>query len=658
MASIFVENFEGGTSGATATVANTAFNSYSGANPTFTTTPTPPQGSLAIAWTAAAATAVFAQNLITATPVFFRRLYAQPTTGLTGGVDMLMMRGSNAIRSRVRLNADYTVSIIAPGGGGTVLWTSVTTVPTGQWSCVEYRADNNAGQQQVRLWLGTNPLALSLAEDSGARLYNQGTIDAVRIGMITPSTTGSTTIYYDAVADDDADWVGPLAAATSSVSVSAAPTVTLTGSVAAISNAISVSSSISMVLQGSIAAVPVVTPPPPTMHTWSAWARDTNYFPSKALLIDTVQIVRKHMGVDTAVVTTPFSPEAWAACAPSNGVIIYRDGRQQFSGPISARQFNWDAETDPRPLITLECLGDEQHLADRPVFPNPLQAADNQTTTDHWALGAVASTAMWQLISDQAGPTCRADRQVSGLVMGANPGVGLNRIWRGLYFAAGPNGVMDALAAFSASSGEDLGVRITSAAGQLLVDVVQPRDLTDDIKFATDIRNLVGIFYRETAPTTTHALANGSGTLASRVRKLVVTTSALALAWGRQVWAYVDRSDTSDLTELANAAQDAIDQGVPTVSLTVRLTDTQAATYGKDWDLGDKVTVYVGLPGQTQVATVADVVRQVSLSVDNTGKEIVQPAIGSYDAKAIRPTPTQEQLAAAVAGLNNTISRK
>lgn len=387
------------------------------------------------------------------------------------------------------------------------------------------------------------------------------------------------------------------------------------------------------------------------------FARDTGYNPAADLPIDTISIVRKHMDVDTAAVSTPFSPAAWDATAPATGLLAYRDEAVEFSGLIQARQLNWDAESG-RALIHLECVGDAAGLAQRLVFPDPLRAADDQTVNDYWTYTGTASTAMHQLISDQAGPTCRADRQIPGITMGADPGLGVSRPWQGLFNGAGPNGVLDQLAVMSAASGADLGVRMTGAAGALTADIVAPRDLADSMRFSADLGNLVGLFYRETAPTVTHALAAGQGDLHARLRKLAVTTDPLALQWAIQAWSYVDRSDTADATVLLQACTDAIAQGVPTVSLTATLTDSQAATYRTDWDLGDRITVYVGLPGQATVATVSDVVRQISLTVDNAGKEVLQPAIGSYDAKAIIPTPTQQKLADAANALAGLISRK
>lgn len=656
MTSLFTEDFEGGSNGATLTTGNTSFSAFNG-SVTFTNTASAvASGSLAMQVTAASGTDVSANKTYASSQAkLWRRVYVTPPSTLTGTIDLIVARGSNALRARLRLNTNRTVSLM---NGNSVVWTSTTVLPAGQVSRLAWRLDNPAGQQQLRLYVGVNPHTTTVTEDSANRTYNQGTIDTLRLGQINSGTTASTTVYFDAVADDDTNEPGPAVTGAPTLTASLTGSGTLTAALTSLNNTATVSLSGTGTLTVQIEAVPVPTPPPSHIHRWAAWTRDDDYAPSKSLLIDTANVLRKHVGVDTAVVTTPYDPETWDACAPSTGVLVYRDGLEEFSGPIVTRQVNWDAETDPRPLITLECQGDGLHLADRPVFPDRSRAADDQTVNDYWTFTGVASTAMWQLISDQAGPTCRADRQVSGLVMGADPGVGISRTWQQLFTGAGPNGVMDALAVISAASGEDLGVRVTSSAGQLLVDVVQPRDQTDAAKFSADMRNLVGFFYRETAPTVTHALSAGAGTLHARLRKLVVTTSALALSWGRQIWSYVDRSDTSDTTELTQAAQDAIDQGPPTVSLTCTLADTQAAAYRKDYDLGDKVTVYVGLPGQRAAAAVVDVIRQISLSLDNTGKEVIRPAIGSYDAKAIRPTPTQQHLAAVAARVSGINSRK
>lgn len=388
-------------------------------------------------------------------------------------------------------------------------------------------------------------------------------------------------------------------------------------------------------------------------HRWDVFVRATDFTYSAVLKIVSINVLLKHVDVDTASVSVQYTADAWDASAPGTGIALFRDGVQQFEGPITARQLDWDA-TQGRPQITFECVSDKQDLADRIVFPDPLRRADDQTVNDYWTRsGLPASTVMWQMISDQAGPTCFPDRQASGLVMGADPGVGAVRSYQ-----FRNDNLMTALAQVSAVSGADLGLRTNVLGGRKVIDIVTPRDLSSSVKFAADMRNLVQITYRETAPTATDGVVGGAGALHTRVQGYVKTASAMALSWGRRIFSYIDSPSATDGTQLAQQAQDTLDQGPPTVSLTVVLTDSQAAIYGKDWGLGDRVTVFVGLPGDRQVGTVIDVIRQIAITVDNAGKEVIQPAIGSYDAKAILPTPTQQRLQAAGQAISTTTRRR
>lgn len=381
------------------------------------------------------------------------------------------------------------------------------------------------------------------------------------------------------------------------------------------------------------------------------WARTSTYALDIELPIISASAVRRHLGVDTAVIKTPYTVTAMDRLQPSHGVELWRDGRQEFSGLVSELNPTWDAETG-QAVLKADCVGDVQHLADRLVFPDPLRAADDQTVNDYWKTTGPAATAMRKLISDQAGPTCRAERRVPGLVLGTDPGSGVSRTWSGLF-----NTVLEQLTVMSVASGANLGVRMRTTSGQVTADIVAARNRADDIKFSADLSNLGSIDYKITAPTLTHALSAGQGDLHLRMRKLATTSDPLATMWGRQIWEYIDRRDTADATELLQAANDALANGGPTVSLAVTLLDTEAATYGIDWDVGDRITVYVGLPGQTKVATVVDVVREIRFDVDATGAESIRPAIGSYDAKAAIPTPTQQQLARVGLSLRGLIAR-
>ena len=394
-------------------------------------------------------------------------------------------------------------------------------------------------------------------------------------------------------------------------------------------------------------------PPPPVVvervddftaqHTWTAYARNSTYKPTVALPIIGAQLVVRHVGVGSAVLTTSYTRERWDALQPGAGLILYRDGRVEFSGPVRAVEVALD-ESGGRATIQVEAKSDEQVLAERLVFPDPLRAEDDQTVNDYWKYTGAASGAMRRLISDQAGPTCHAGRRVTGLTLAPDPNVGVSRSWTGL-FASGGN-LLGALGQMSVASGANLGVRVTGSEGALVASVYEPRDMSEALKFSVGLRNLRGFSYRLAAPTVTHAVAAGQGDLKARMRRAARTTDPLALEWRMQSWAYVDRRDTADAAELVQAAQDAVTEGAGTIELTLSLSDSQAASYGADWGLGDRIRVFIGFPDEPSIAEVAEVVREIAFEVGADGSEKITPAVGTADATALPSSPTQRQLRA------------
>lgn len=374
---------------------------------------------------------------------------------------------------------------------------------------------------------------------------------------------------------------------------------------------------------------------------WSVFARGVDYGLGVALPIGSLQAVVRHLGLDKAVLSTPFTPEAWEGVQPGNGVAAYRNGQQVFAGPVWSRQLAWDGQGAA--TIRVEAVGDEVALARRLTFPDPLRAATDQTVNDYWSYTGTASAAMARLISDQAGPTCAASRRVAGLTITDAAGVGVSKKWTGLF-----DPVLTLLTNIAATSGADPGLRMSTTTGSLAAYIVAPRDLSGSVVFSADLSNVGSTTFTETAPETTHALAAGQGDLHLRTRRLSVTTDSGSLRWGQQAWTYVDRRDSADAAELDQSAAEALVEGQGTVALSLTLTSSVAATYGIDWDLGDKVTAYVGLPSQPKVAVVSEAIREITFTVDADGGERIQPAIGSVDARTYLPTPQQRALAAVV----------
>jgi hypothetical protein len=371
------------------------------------------------------------------------------------------------------------------------------------------------------------------------------------------------------------------------------------------------------------------------------FSRDASYRLTGGLPIVSAKAVARHIGVDTAIVETPFTPASFAATSPGCGIVLQRDGRQEFSGLVgSSRETGID--TDGKPTIKVMCVGDAIHLQDRIVFPDPARAGDDQSTVDYWSRTVPASTAMAALLSEQLGPQALPERRVPTLYAGPDPGVGVSRLWSFMQ----TDTVLSACQQISLLSGVDLGIRILSTVDGLRFDIYRPQQLAGAVRFSAGLRNLGSFTYAEVAPTVTYAVVAGQGDLHLRTRRAAASGNALDLRWGRRIEAYIDRRDEADGAVLSQAALDAIADGAGQVSLSCQLTDSQAAKYGRDWFLGDQVTVYVGVAGLSSAATVTDVVREIAFTVDSAGAETIVPAVGTADAKSIFPTPTQQRLAA------------
>jgi len=380
-------------------------------------------------------------------------------------------------------------------------------------------------------------------------------------------------------------------------------------------------------------------------HVWQAFSRDSGYQLSGGLPIINTKGVLRHLGVDACELVTPYTPAAYGRLARGCGVVVNRDGEQQLSGMVgSSRRIGWDAGTGEA-TITVLCLGDDQHLADRLVYPSPAADATAQVA-NYWTFTGPASTAMWELIRVQAGPGAAAARRVPTLIMGADPGVGTSRAWWEQW-----GNLLDTLTYFGLLSGADLGVRVVSTVDGLRADVYAPRDLSASVRFSASLTNLVGWDYEELPPSVTYAIAAGQGDLAARVRRVSASADVGDLAWGRRIERYIDQRDEADTTKLQQVAVDEVVAGAGTQSLAIDAADTTSAAYGRDWSLGDRVTVHVGVPGGATAATVTDLIREVAFTVDSDGRETITPAVGTSDAKAIRPGPTQQQLARVSAGL-------
>jgi hypothetical protein len=380
------------------------------------------------------------------------------------------------------------------------------------------------------------------------------------------------------------------------------------------------------------------------MADWLLLTRGPDGALTGATPIREISGVIRHFGVGAGVATVTYTDDLYRRLVEGASVEVRRNGHRLDTGPLVEITEAW-----PDGTIKVAFVGDEVVLSDRLVLPDPTRAGDAQTTASHWTRTGVASTVMLALIAEQAGPAAHPSWRVDGLHTAPDPAAGATVTANIRY---GDPDLLTELRTLSLASGADLGIRVDRTDTGLQAAVVPSRDVAATIRFSADLRNLASYEFTRTAPTVTDAIVAGQGELTARTQRVVSSTDPITLGWSRRIWDYVDQRDTDAATELDQSGTETLAEGAATVALTCTLRDTEAVAFGRDWQLGDRVTVYVGHPGGPK-AEVVDVVREVAYSYGPRG-EAITPAIGTTDATALPSRVTQQTLnriKARVAGL-------
>ncbi len=200
----FSENFEGGTGG-TITTADTGFTAVQGAGLTaFSSLYT--QGTQSGQFTSYAFGSIYycygehsfatSQNLV----------YLRWTVWSAGGTYSSAIAGVG-VSSGTSPNVSLLVGgYVALSNNGSVVATTVNTVPNSQWTLMEWSVDAINNMQYLRLYSGFTGLPIETISGT----YNQGSMISGQIGAISPSA--AVTVFIDAYAEAFDDWIGPYGA--------------------------------------------------------------------------------------------------------------------------------------------------------------------------------------------------------------------------------------------------------------------------------------------------------------------------------------------------------------------------------------------------------------------------------------------------------------
>lgn len=274
--------------------------------------------------------------------------------------------------------------------------------------------------------------------------------------------------------------------------------------------------------------------------------------------------------------------------------------------------------------MTIDFADDLASMVGRITYPNPAQPSTAQTIARYLQTGN-AELAMRALINLNCGPGALANRRVPKLILGDPKGITGN-----VSISTRFEPIGDTLRSAGLAAG-GLGFRLRQVGQNLVADIYEPRDLSNQVRFSRGLGNLREYSYNLTTPTTTTAIVGGQDEGADRliVERTDPTTEA---EFGRyEVFVDQRQSDDApgDTSELDQAGDEAIAKGAPTAKLVAVTVDTPTQRFGVHYGLSD----LVGVELATGVE-VLDLVRAVNLTATPGGGELVSPLVGSQEASS------------------------
>lgn len=315
-------------------------------------------------------------------------------------------------------------------------------------------------------------------------------------------------------------------------------------------------------------------------------------------------------------------PEVMAQLQPGNRLVVIRDGEVWSAGPLEIPQdYTWgigeSSEPDPG-RVSVSFSDDLAPIAGYITWPTPGSAWTAQPATASRSIPATGAEAIIRtLVDENCGPGALADRQIPNLVLDTVAGVGTTTSVTTRFEA-----LLDTCRRVAVDGGR-IGFRTRQVGSQILFGCYAPADLTGTARFSKGLGNLRSVQFKLSAPTATHALIAGSEEVTPRAFVEVADTGAAAAWW--RVERYIDGSADDDSTgELTQAGTEELAGGAEPVELATVTVDTADLRAGRDYGLGDRVTIE--LPTGLEVV---DVVRSMHLQASPGSGEHVTSLIGS-----------------------------
>ena len=305
------------------------------------------------------------------------------------------------------------------------------------------------------------------------------------------------------------------------------------------------------------------------------------------------------------------------------------------------------------PFITLSGADYLALIANRIAYPSSGVAWNAQTAGANDPVSNMKlESAIKHYVNNNIGANAISSRRHTLLDIATDQGRGASVSYTVKFGSGVDLNLLDVIRALiaQAGTGSAMGVRITRNASthRLTFDVYVPRDLTGKAWFSEQLGNLTAINFSLTDPTVTDSLVQGSGTT------FIQMTASARTQWNA-VEQFNDSSSETDINNLNSTAQQALLAGAVGPTMSVTAADIPFLTYGRDYQLGDIVSVEVR-PG----AVYSDVVTGVTLTSDpsQSPQISVVPTVGNNANATATDQGIIGQLSARIRSLEKKLATK
>jgi hypothetical protein len=295
---------------------------------------------------------------------------------------------------------------------------------------------------------------------------------------------------------------------------------------------------------------------------------------------------------------------------PNHGINVTHDGETLLSGNVSNPNRKWDSSQD---TTTVSGYDDTAWLQKRLAYPVP--SGPPYTSAAYDVRTGVAETVIHEFVDYNAGLKALPERQVPKLVLGTNLGRGNTVTGRARFHS-----LIERVRALALVGG-GLGFRIKQVGRKLEFQTYQPTDKTKEVIFSPLLGNLRAFEYSRENAETNYVIVGGGGQ--GTARTIIERGDSNSITkYGRHE-SFLDQRNTTETNELEQAIDEELEQKAEKYSLSISPIDTESMNFGRDYNLGDKVSVVLD-----ESTVIRDVVREIKISITPDGETIL-PSIGT-----------------------------